>query len=129
MVFFLVYYSAIKMKECFSSEISVEFQRTIGRYGRPEWSRSLRHELSSPARGLGSWVRIPLGAWMCSCGSLCRYRHCKGTDPPLKESSRLCKDQETEKAAKVHKGCRAVDGHGIMSQETTHQNQIRTMRL
>jgi hypothetical protein len=30
-------------------------------------------------------------------------------DPPSKESYRLCVDQETEKAAKVHKGYRAID--------------------
>jgi hypothetical protein len=30
-------------------------------------------------------------------------------DPPLKESYRLCKIQETEKATKTHKGCRAID--------------------
>jgi hypothetical protein len=31
---------------------------------RPQWLRSHRHELSSLARTLGSWVRIPLKAWM-----------------------------------------------------------------
>jgi hypothetical protein len=31
---------------------------------RSQWPRGLRHELSSPARALGSWVRIPLKAWM-----------------------------------------------------------------
>jgi hypothetical protein len=29
-----------------------------------QWSRGLRHELSSPARTLGTWVRIPLKTWM-----------------------------------------------------------------
>jgi hypothetical protein len=29
--------------------------------------RGLRHELSSLARTLGSWVRIPLEAWMSVC--------------------------------------------------------------
>jgi hypothetical protein len=41
--------------------------------------RGLRHELSSLARTLGSWVRIPLKAWMfgvcmrlfCVCVALC----------------------------------------------------------
>jgi hypothetical protein len=32
--------------------------------GRP---RGLRHELSSPARPLGSWVRIPLKTWLSVC--------------------------------------------------------------
>jgi hypothetical protein len=31
---------------------------------RSQWSHCLRHEPSSPARTLGSWVRIPLKAWM-----------------------------------------------------------------
>jgi hypothetical protein len=29
-----------------------------------QWPRGLRHELSSFARKLGSWVRIPLKVWM-----------------------------------------------------------------
>jgi hypothetical protein len=32
---------------------------------RSEWRRGLRHELPSLPRTLGSWVRIPLEAWMC----------------------------------------------------------------
>jgi hypothetical protein len=46
---------------------------------RSQWPRGLRHELSSLARKLGSWVRIPLKAWMsvctfilCLCRSVCR---------------------------------------------------------
>jgi hypothetical protein len=38
---------------------------------RSQWPRSLRHELSLPARTLGSWVRIPLKAWMSVCVVLC----------------------------------------------------------
>jgi hypothetical protein len=34
---------------------------------RPQWPRGLRHELSSLARKLGSWVRIPLKARMSAC--------------------------------------------------------------
>jgi hypothetical protein len=39
--------------------------------------RGLRLELSSPARTLRSWVRIPLEGWMsvCVC-SVCRQRPC-----------------------------------------------------
>jgi hypothetical protein len=48
---------------------------------RSQWSRGLRHEMSSPAQTLGSWVRITLEAWMsvrvssvfvlsCVCSSL-----------------------------------------------------------
>jgi hypothetical protein len=35
--------------------------------GRSQWQRNLKHELSSLARTLGSWVRIPLKAWMSVC--------------------------------------------------------------
>jgi hypothetical protein len=31
---------------------------------RSQWPRGLRREMSSPARILGSWVRIPFEAWM-----------------------------------------------------------------
>jgi hypothetical protein len=34
---------------------------------RSQWPRGLKHELSSLARTLGSWVRIPLEAWMSVC--------------------------------------------------------------
>jgi hypothetical protein len=34
------------------------------KWGQSQWSRGLRHELSSLARTLGSWVRIPLKASM-----------------------------------------------------------------
>jgi hypothetical protein len=29
-----------------------------------QWPRDLRHQLSFPAQTLGSWVRIPIEAWM-----------------------------------------------------------------
>jgi hypothetical protein len=34
---------------------------------RSQWSRGLKHELSSPARTLGSWVLIPLKARVSVC--------------------------------------------------------------
>jgi hypothetical protein len=37
-----------------------------------QWPRALKHEPSSPARALGSWIRIPLEAWM----SVCVYSVC-----------------------------------------------------
>jgi hypothetical protein len=40
---------------------------------RSQWPRGLRHELSSSARTLGSWVRIPRMAWM----SVCVYPVCR----------------------------------------------------
>jgi hypothetical protein len=36
---------------------------------RSQWPRGIRHQLSSLARTLGSWVRIPLEAWMSVLGS------------------------------------------------------------
>jgi hypothetical protein len=35
--------------------------------GRLQWPRGLRHEMSSLARTLGEWVRIPLKARMSIC--------------------------------------------------------------
>jgi hypothetical protein len=32
-----------------------------------QWPRGLRLEPSSPARTLGSWIRIPFEAWMSEC--------------------------------------------------------------
>jgi hypothetical protein len=75
------------------------------RHGLP---RGLRHELSSPAQTLGSWVRIPLKAWMSVCVysvfmlSCVQVAALRRAYPPSKESYRLCKNQETEKAAKIH---------------------------
>jgi hypothetical protein len=40
---------------------------------RSQWPRGLRQEPSSPARTLGSWIRIPLEAWM----SVCIYSVCR----------------------------------------------------
>jgi hypothetical protein len=34
---------------------------------RPQWPRGLRYELSSLARTLRSWVRIPLNTWISVC--------------------------------------------------------------
>jgi hypothetical protein len=39
-----------------------ELNQHIGKKCRSRWLRSLRHELSSPAQTLGSWVRIALEA-------------------------------------------------------------------
>jgi hypothetical protein len=41
--------------------------RLIRYIGWSQCPRGLRHELSSPARTLVSWVRIPLKAWMYVC--------------------------------------------------------------
>jgi hypothetical protein len=62
---------------------------------RAQWRRGLRHELSSPAQTLGSWVRIPLEAWIYVCiysVFVLPYVQEEGlhwADPPFKESYRL----------------------------------------
>jgi hypothetical protein len=40
---------------------------TLYRTARSQWPRGLSHELSSLARTLGSWIRIPLKVWMFVC--------------------------------------------------------------
>jgi hypothetical protein len=65
-----------------------EFALFIYIQRRSYWPPGLRHELSSLARTLGSWVRTPLKAWMCLCAfilclrcSVCRYWPCDGLIP------------------------------------------------
>jgi hypothetical protein len=43
--------------------------------GQSQWSRCIRHKLTSLARTLGSWFRIPLKAWMFGVcmGLFCVY--------------------------------------------------------
>jgi hypothetical protein len=65
----------------------------------------LRHELSSLARKLGSWVRILLKAWvflLCALFCVCVRARVQRADPPSKETE-CVKDQVTEKAAKAHR--------------------------
>jgi hypothetical protein len=50
-----------------------EFGRTIEKACRSQYPLGLRHELSSLARTLGSWVRIPLKEWM---SVLCAFILC-----------------------------------------------------
>jgi hypothetical protein len=70
------------------------------KYGS-QWSRDLRHELSSPSQTLGSWVRVTLESWMpvyiyslfvLSCVYIVALRL---ADPPSKESDRPCKRSRT----------------------------------
>jgi hypothetical protein len=97
--------------EAWSSLIWINFKFEIGeRNGcRSQWPRGLRHEPSSPARTLGSWIRIPLKAWMSVCFYSVFVLFCgyvaalRRADPPSKKSYRLCTDLETEKAAKVQR--------------------------
>jgi hypothetical protein len=54
-------------KSCFAHRI-LHFVWVIAVFRPSQWPRVLRHEPSSPARTMGSWVRIPLMAWMSVCG-------------------------------------------------------------
>jgi hypothetical protein len=57
----------------------------------------MKHEPPSPAQTLGSWVRIPLKAWMSVCAYSVFMLSCvhvaalRQADPPSKESYSLCK--------------------------------------
>jgi hypothetical protein len=66
---------------------------------RSQWRRGLRHEPSSPARTLGSRVRVPLQAWMFVCAFILCWlvfrvyvAALRRAHPPSKESYRLCMD-------------------------------------
>jgi hypothetical protein len=84
---------------------------------RSKWPRGLRHELSSPAQTLGSWVRIPLRAWIYMCVypvfvlSCVQVAALRRADPPSKESYQLCKrSRNCKKSGKgTTKGSRAID--------------------
>jgi hypothetical protein len=54
---------------------------------RPQWPHGIRHEPSSPARTLGSWVRVRL---FCVCVVLCVGCRLATGWSPYKESYRLC---------------------------------------
>jgi hypothetical protein len=70
---------------------------------RSQWSRDLRHELSSPSQTLGSCFRIPLEARMFVCVYSVFVLSCVQlaalwlADPPSKESYRLCKRSRNRK--------------------------------
>jgi hypothetical protein len=83
---------------------------------RPQRPRGLKHETSSPARTLGSWVRIPLTAWMSVCVYSVFVLFCVliaalwRADPPSKESNGLCIGLRNWKSDQgPTKDCRAID--------------------
>jgi hypothetical protein len=47
--------------------VFIVFRRIIVFCSRSQWPRGLGHKLPSPARTLGSWVQIPLEAFMSVC--------------------------------------------------------------
>jgi hypothetical protein len=64
--------------------------------GQSQWSRGLRHELSSHARTLRSWIRIPLKARMSASYAFIQFvlfcvevEAWRRSDLPSKESYRL----------------------------------------
>jgi hypothetical protein len=80
--------------------------------GRSQWPRGLRHELSSPAQTLRTWVRIPLKAWMLVCiySVFVQVAVLRRADPPSKESYRLCKRSRNWKSSQgPTKDYRAID--------------------
>jgi hypothetical protein len=78
---------------------------------RSQWPRGLRHELSSLARTLRSWVRIPLIAWMSVLYAfiLCVGRGCatgwspvQGVLPTLYRIKKLKKRPRPNKGLQSH---------------------------
>jgi hypothetical protein len=82
-----------------------------------QWRRGIRHELSSPARTIGSWFRIPLAVWMSLCVYSVFVLFClyvatlRRADPSSKESYRLCIGLRNKKkrGQGPTKSCRAID--------------------
>jgi hypothetical protein len=73
--------------------------------------RGLKHELPSPTQTLGSWIRIPLKAWMSVCVysvfvlSCVQVAALLRADPPSKESYWLCKrSRNWKKRPRSNKG-------------------------
>jgi hypothetical protein len=85
------------------NEHRVHFTNQLTDFCRSQWPRGPNHELFSLAWTLGSWVRIPLKAWMsvfafilCMCCAV-YVAALRRADPPSKESYRLRKKvYETE---------------------------------
>jgi hypothetical protein len=81
---------------------------------RSHWTWGVRHELSLLARTLGSWVWIPLRAWMSVCVYSVCIVLCVGSGPetgwsPSKESYRLCIGSRNWKSGQCPtKGCRGI---------------------
>jgi hypothetical protein len=71
---------------------------------------TLRHELSSRAQTLASWVRILLEAWMSVCvysvfvPSCVQVAALRRADPPYKDPYRLCKKIKKLKKPRSNEG-------------------------
>jgi hypothetical protein len=72
-------YPSIRNSHATCSIFITRFTVSVMKYCHSQWPRRLRHELSSLSRTLGSWVRIPLNAWMPVCAFiLCLCQPCDG---------------------------------------------------
>jgi hypothetical protein len=99
--------------ECQSLKIR-KFER-YQQWGPSQWPCGLRHELSSLARRLGSWVRISPKEWMsvtcifvlCVCYSACRYRPCDGLIPCPRSPTTVYSIKKLKSGQGPTKGCRA----------------------
>jgi hypothetical protein len=81
---------------------SIENYNSQMKESRSQWPRGLRLELSSSARTLWSWVRIPLKAWISVCVYSVFVLPCATDWSPVQESYSLCKkDYETEEEARA----------------------------
>jgi hypothetical protein len=81
---------------------------------RSQRPRGLKHESPSPARTLGSWVRMVLKAWLSVCVYSVFALFCgqvealRRADLLSKESYRLCIVLRILKSGQGPKGCRAI---------------------
>jgi hypothetical protein len=76
-----------------------------------QWPRGLRHELSSPAQTLGSWVRIHLrhgclcAFILCLCCPVCRWRPWDGLIPhPRSPTDCVTEVEKLKKRPRSNKG-------------------------
>jgi hypothetical protein len=66
-MFLVFHFSVSQFFNIIENKITVHITCICTLYSRSQRPRLLTHKLSSPARTLGSWVRIPLEAWMSVC--------------------------------------------------------------
>jgi hypothetical protein len=82
---------------------------------RSQWPRGLKHELSSFARTLGSWIRTPIKAWMSLCAFILRLcclvfmqRPCDGLITRARSPTDCVQIRELKKRPGLNKGLRAI---------------------
>jgi hypothetical protein len=93
---------------CLQNHDQNVFSCCIWTFGRSQWLRGLGHELSSPARTLGSSARIPLETWM----SVCIYSLCVATGwSPIQGVLPTLHRLRNWKSGQGPKSCRAIYIH------------------